>query len=112
MVAIVFVLALSTVRTADASNSESVRGRVVAKSERPPPSGVLSTWIEILVEDKEGASPTKVFIPYMSERQRLPGIGESCDFNYHIETIQGAVGLKITKIQDAKVVERFTCQGN
>jgi len=112
IVTMAFVFAQSTAMGADVSTSRTVRGVVVAMSERPPLSGVLSTWVEISVEDTAGSSPTKVFIPYITEKQRLPRIGESCDFNYHIETIQGVVGLKGAKILDAKVVERFACEGN
>jgi hypothetical protein len=110
MVAIAFSLVLLAVGSADASNSRIVRGTIVEKSERPPPSGVISTWVEISVEVEVGAT-IKVFIPYMSETQRLPNVGETCDFIYQIKNIDGAVGLKISQIQDAKVVGHFVCQG-
>lgn len=107
--ALVLASLMVTSVLAAASNSGTARGVVLGMSDIPTPSGLVSTWVEISIRSDGGKNPIKMFIPYIAVNQRLPHIGSSCAFNYHIGDVGGAVGHVIKKIRDAQIVDDFAC---
>ena len=87
----------------------TVRGTVLELSERPPVSGLIQTWVEILIVDKDRRAPVKLLIPNMEEGQIFPKVGATCTFIFHFENISGSVGPQIQKKKNAKVVDNFSC---
>lgn len=62
--------------------------KVVALSDLPPGSGVLSTYVEISIV-KEDRSKNLIFLQYFGDEQILPFVGHVCDFNGRMLKLNG-----------------------
>jgi len=75
---------------------------ITAMSRRPPPSGILATYVTVLgVVD--GAKPTTVYIPYFG--QALPSVSSLCRFEVSKRDIPN--GPQQARRQ---IVENFHCE--
>jgi hypothetical protein len=51
-----------------------------------------------------------LYIRYFATDQRLPVVGEACDFRYRVENVAGLVGLRNENVTKGKVVDDFDCR--
>jgi len=74
---------------------------VTAVSRRPPPSGVMASFVAIKGNLPDG-KPVIVYVPYMIQGQPLPSVSSRCTFMVHLQTVSmGPV--------QAFAVDSFTC---
>ena len=72
---------------------------VTAVSRRPPPSGVMASFVAIKGNLPDG-KPAIVYVPYMIQGQPLPSVSSRCTFIVHLQTVSPG---------QAFAVDSFTC---
>lgn len=75
---------------------------ITAMSSRPPPSGILATYVTVLGL-VDGARPATVYIPYFG--QALPSVSSLCRFDVSTRDIPN--GPQQARRQ---IVEKFRCE--
>lgn len=106
------MLVVAGTSCATASSVGSVRvlenAQIFARSNRPPPSGYLSSWIKIGVKSEAGAR--NLFYQYFGESQVIPEIGQVCAISYHVEAVNGITADEALSLPKANVVDSIECR--
>lgn len=93
-----------------AKDSWGLRARVLNVSTFPSEiSGLIRTWVSIIVEGNEGSKQLELLMVYVSVSQEMPRLGDECLFNVHRERVGGFVGKHSVDTHDAVVVDSFHC---
>ena len=90
-----------------AQSSLTLKDAVVVEiSELPPYTGLLRTWVRIGLVAK--GRRTDFLYPYF-EQSKLPNEGVECDVRYHLEDVDGQIGLNIKRLKGAAVIDELNC---
>ncbi|MDQ0465603.1 hypothetical protein QO010_003392 [Caulobacter ginsengisoli] len=71
-------------------------------------SGVLAVWSRVRVRAADGAA-IDLFSLHMDETERLPGLGQVCDFDYHVGRLGGSWGDGLPTDSSWPMIDAFTC---
>jgi hypothetical protein len=108
---IVFMALLSTGSAQSGPLASRVlQGRVSQVSDFPPVgSGFTVTWISITVIKDEDLQRIELVVPYASDQQQLPPVGEDCLFRVHDGQAGGWIGRTTINTHDAVIIDSFRC---
>lgn len=82
---------VSTALGSHDGNSETyISATVIARSPTPPYSGIVKTWV-VLTARAHG-SQTGLLLPYFSDEQRIPEVGDTCTLSIATENANGIAG--------------------
>ncbi|QDE39789.1 hypothetical protein FIV34_11515 [Luteibacter pinisoli] len=108
---ILLVAALApSVSAAHESAAETIRGRVASVSEFPVPrSGVIITWVALELAQDNVDGRRQLLMPFLSEDQPQPKVGEYCVFTVHVAEAGGFIGRKVVPQYKATLIDTFDC---
>lgn len=72
-------------------------------------SGTIATFLELSIE-YSGKTDT-LYLPYLSETQTLPTVGDRCRFDLLEMRLSGVVSGKGIVLPRAKIVDAIDCNG-
>lgn len=102
---LICLLALATI-SCHSSENILTGGKVVAHSGYPPfVSGIITTWVELVVEDRI-KKRYYFYTPFLG-KENLPEVGKIYDFYFRYEDINGFVGDSEKELQKVKIIDKF-----
>ncbi|QWT21277.1 hypothetical protein KPL74_04580 [Bacillus sp. NP157] len=106
----ILALTTSSAMAGVAGAPEHVNARVVTVSAFPHSmSGVVITWVALTVAPDGGDERREFLMPFLSEDQPQPKVGEDCVFTVHRAKAGGTVGRAVAPTHDAIVIDTFEC---
>jgi hypothetical protein len=107
---VLLLFLMATFYASSALGATDFSAKVTRVSAFPGPrSGVVITWVALSVVKDEAQPEQELLLPYMSEDQPQPKVGEKCLFSVHSQPAGGYVGSSFVAVHDAIVIDSFQC---